>query len=220
MGDDRFETIERLIRNLSHELKNPLATIKGYAQLMGARPGEPQIFQKSKTTIIEQIDRIDTMLKSLYGVFSLRVERLEPIDASERLGEITRSMAGIDPARIKMARGGGPVIIKADVALFKRMIVLLLGGFDWENNAGSTAELVFTAKNGASLEVLFGGVDLSDLDENSFYLPFSSRRIYRSGTELYEVYTIARLHGWKFRFSERDGRKVFILDFDNPAEHG
>jgi K+-sensing histidine kinase KdpD len=220
MGDDRFETIERLIRNLSHELKNPLATIKGYAQLMGARPGEPQIFQKSKTTIIEQIDRIDMMLKSLYGIFSLRVERLEPIDASVLLGKIMRSMAGIDPARMKTTQAGGPVIINADVALFTRMIVLLLGGFDWENNVGSTVELSFAVNNGSCLEVFFKGVDLGDLDENSFYLPFSSRRIYRNGTELYEVYAIARLHGWEFRFSGRYGQKVFIFDFSNPARHG
>ena len=68
-----YDLIECVIRNLSHEIKNPLTTIKGYAQILEMKSGDSEVSAKAPArTIIEQINRLDALFRDLYEIFTIR----------------------------------------------------------------------------------------------------------------------------------------------------
>jgi len=68
---DEVDIIEKVIRNIAHEVRNPLTTIRGYAQLLTQKLDAASI-QKSQKMIVEQAERIDGMFNDLYNAFTIK----------------------------------------------------------------------------------------------------------------------------------------------------
>jgi hypothetical protein len=214
MSDNEFHIIERLIRNLSHEIKNPLTTMKGYAQLLGSRPVDTQLLQKSRNSIIEQIERIDSMLRELYDIFSMKTSKRETFDAAEALRAAVDAMAEKKRIRLGAFENQGAVSLTGEKDLFIQMAKDVVEGFDWEHHPSAAVSVALKpgGKNGI-LEILFREVDFSDVDPDVFYLPFAMKKYYKKGTELYRAYSISHLHGWKFTAARPHGAGGFIIEF-------
>ncbi len=214
MNDSEFKLIEHLIRNISHEIKNPLTTIKGYAQLLAAKPDDLSLQKKSRVSILEQTDRIDLILKNLYDVFSLHADSKISFDAAKIMDEAVTRLTEHGPVKIESVEISRPFDISGDPALFEKMIILILEGFDWENNPRTYARTILRNEaSGRQLDIVFTESDFSDMNEAVFFLPYSSKKYYKKGTELYEIYSIAHLHGWKFTLIQSDNLSGFNVQF-------
>jgi signal transduction histidine kinase len=75
---------EEFLAHAAHEIKNPLASIKGYADLLLRRaakdPADP--YQKGLATISQQVGRTTTLLEQLADISRIGIDRL-PIDRHE-----------------------------------------------------------------------------------------------------------------------------------------
>ncbi len=194
-SEEAARLIERLVRNLSHELKNPLTTIKGYAQLLALKSGDPASVEKSHRMIQEQVDRIDRMLQDLYTAFAPRTPVHAGFDAAETLREELSSF----PTEVRVAMGTIPDVcpVAGDRGALLEMVNLLVRGFDWSGLPGARCTLGMSASGGrAVIDICFEGVDMPELSEPEFYLPFAMKKYYLKGTEPYEAFFIARACGW------------------------
>ncbi|HON79082.1 MAG TPA: histidine kinase dimerization/phospho-acceptor domain-containing protein, partial [Spirochaetota bacterium] len=81
--NDLTPVVEKIIRNFNHELKNPLTTIKGYAQLLGSKANDPQFVEKSRNIIIENVDDIDSKMNRMYDIFNLPGGERDAINPGE-----------------------------------------------------------------------------------------------------------------------------------------
>ena len=81
MPEHRERDWEEFLAHAAHEIKNPLASIKGYADLLLRRaakdPADP--YRKGLTTISQQVGRTTTLLEQLSDITRLSAGRL-PID--------------------------------------------------------------------------------------------------------------------------------------------
>lgn len=214
MSDAGYDIIERLIRNISHEIKNPLTTIRGYAQLLGMKPGEPDFIEKTRKMVIDNVDLIDERMNALYDVFSLEPGNPTAADLEAALGAF---MGKLDPAiapKVSLQVKGVPRMVSIDTVQLTRALGLILDGFCWENFPSADA-LVLAAGSGegggAAVHALFGGVDFSGLERESFYLPYSGKKHFRRGTELFEVFAMSDKNGWRFELASVEGRRGFVL---------
>jgi len=211
-SDEAARVIESLIRNLSHELKNPLTTIKGYAQLLALKSGDPASVEKSHRMIQDQVDRIDRMLQDLYAAFAPRKPVSAGFDAAETLRELLSSF----PEGVRAAAGHIPDTCPAagDRGALVEIVNLIVRGFDWGGLSGAGCTLGMSEPSGrAVIDICFEGVDMPEISEPEFYLPFALKKYYLKGTEPYEAFFIALACGWDITPLKTDGdpRKGFRI---------
>ncbi len=213
MDEREFKTIERLVRNISHAIKNPLTAIKGYTQLLDLKPNDGEALLRSQNMILEHVEKIDLLLRDIYDIFSLRAERRERFDAATALDEFFELMVREKNARFESRDLATGTEITADRMLLKRFVECLVGDFDWEGQHSAKASARLEPIGSGRLEIVFRTVDFRELDHEFFYLPFASRTHYRRGTELYTAYTIAHLQGWRFALIMGEGCGGFRIEF-------
>lgn len=210
---DEYHIVERVIRNISHEIKNPLTTMKGYAQLLSSVVRDDPAAEKSQRMVLEQIERIDNTFNKLYSLFSIGVHDKEDVDISEIVEKAVNNLPENTGNRVKYNHVHDPAIIACDRNSFKRLLQCFLEGFDWLNNTGVELDIVLQTNGSQELVFSFKNIDFSSIMEKIFYLPFSSTQYFKEGTELYEVYCIAYSHGWDFRANVYPPESVFTITF-------
>jgi hypothetical protein len=212
MNQAEHELIERLIRNLSHELKNPLTTIKGYAQLASMSMDDPEALKKSQHMILSQVEKINGVLEELYRIFSHSGGPTERVVVRGVIEDMIAG-AGNSGARVELAGDGSPEA-RANLPGLKRLIGALVLGFDWKNNPGTLLKVVLLGSGEkGSVSFRYQGSRFDDLAPDTFFLPFATKRHFLAATELYEAAVIAHAHGWNLRLEQGDDHSTLDLVF-------
>jgi signal transduction histidine kinase len=123
----RAREMERISLKLSHELKNPLAAIKGLVQLSARAACDPDSAEQLRVVAAE-VDRMENILKE-YLSFSRPVEALQPQPVA--LGTLADEVISLMDARAAIAgvalRRRGDAIIEADPRRLKDALFNLVG---------------------------------------------------------------------------------------------
>ena len=86
------QTNRELIRNLAHEIKNPLGGLRGSAQLLERELGRPELREYTQV-IIKEADRLQALMDRMLTPH--RAPRVEPVSIHEVL-ERVRSLVGAE----------------------------------------------------------------------------------------------------------------------------
>ena len=132
---------------IAHEVKNPLAGIRGAIQVIGSRlPAESPEAGVTKE-IVARIDALSGLMKDLLLFSRPPRPQPAPVDVA-RLMAATVELLGADPAlkALEVEIGGTPVTIQADAGLLTIVFVNLL------------VNAAHAMKGQGRIEVLFGGV--------------------------------------------------------------
>jgi signal transduction histidine kinase len=133
LKQERFATIGQMAAGIIHDIKNPMATIKGFAGLLGDMEFSPEERKEYSRLIVEEVNRLVEMIEDLLAFtrgFKKRLS-LKKINMdgfiSDVLSYIEKEMAMKRIEVIKRFDYTGPVYI--DPEKFKRVI------FNISNNA-------------------------------------------------------------------------------------
>ncbi len=191
---ERLAIAGELAASVAHEIKNPLAPIRGYAQLLGTKlaqvdPAERPLFDKALGIIVAESDRIDQRVRDLLELS--RGDRPAPaLDARADLHRVLLDAIAVaegEPAVREVRRRLDPAVAEvagdADELRGALANVLKNAAEAMEPVGGGVIE-VTTARAGdrAVVEIVDEGVGLGDSDEDRAFESFYTTK--KGGTGL------------------------------------
>ena len=214
--DDSTRSLTTLVAEIAHELKNPLASVKGLAALVDR---EAQGKEKERLTVLRrEVDRMQEILESFLN-FS---RPLVPLDvASVRLAEVVEHVAalyeGVARERgVEVRIDARPeVSVKADARKVKQVLInLVQNAIDVTARGGAIDVVVGPEGAGAKISVMDRGPGVTDLER--VFEPGVTSKDDGNGLGLTIARLLARQHGGDVRLIARDGGGV-VAELSLPA---
>jgi nitrogen fixation/metabolism regulation signal transduction histidine kinase len=203
------ESIEFLIRNLSHEIKNPLTTIKGYLQLSQIKRNDTDFFEKSVPVMISQVERIEKILDVLYPVFSKKKEMLQLYSLRNIFEDVVTELPAEIRTRIRLNIQNLEIL--TDKKLFNGIIDSIISKFSWNAFPEVVCDIFSQCINGSTIiKIVFSGADFPATENISCFMPYANKTFYPSGIDLYEALWISDLLGIKFVNGDNGG--IIIME--------
>jgi two-component system nitrogen regulation sensor histidine kinase GlnL len=208
---DRAPDYQALAAGLAHEIKNPLAGLKGAADLLAPELNEKQ---RAYTSLIaREAERLDALVRQM-----LELARPLPLELrDEDLNEMCDRAIAVAPAGPRIERRYDPSLppVRVDAA---RVVQVLLNLLRNAVDAGATSIVVETgiatdlglrtprgARRLARAAVIDDGPGLSSEALAALFTPFFTTRAHGTGMGLVIARQIAEAHGGLLEVSNRAG---------------
>ena len=200
---------------MAHELRNSLATLKGYLQLIERRPEEESITDYL-SELRRESDHLQRVLDDFLSFARPESRRVQEVD----LARIARSAAG-DPAlegkpvEIELA-AGTRYEMRGDAQLLERALRnLLRNAAQAEAEIGTESALEMELRAGDGQVEIFvrdRGSGLPDSVRDRLFRPFATGRSDGVGLGLSLTHRIVTLHGGRIEIANRSrgGTEVHI----------
>ena len=216
------------LRGLAHEVKNPLAGIRGAAQLLKRRLPDPEMAHLAEM-IMTEADRLANLAdRLLHGGHKPHLTTVNLHEVTERARAVIGSEAR---SALQLERDYDPSLpgLRGDA---DRLLQLLLNLMRNALQAGASNICVRTraahnlligdkaARLAARLDVIDNGCGVPEALHENLFLPLVSGRANGTGLGLALAQEIAREHGGVVTYGSRTGQTVFSLILPLGGEHG
>jgi signal transduction histidine kinase len=214
--NDQAAEKQRFIDNLTHELKNPLTAIIGYANLLLTATYDEEVFRTSAEYIRTEGRRILELADRLFDLILYKNRELEraEVEAGAFLAEIAGHMKfRLEPKSLRLVVEAEPGALRLDRELMKSALTNLVDNAIKASDAGSVIRLRYGRHDGAaclSVEDSGKGIPAADIDKitEPFYRVHRTRAPEEKGVGLGLALTaeIVRLHGARLVISSALGK--------------
>jgi signal transduction histidine kinase len=208
----RAREFEQIGLKLSHELKNPLAAIKGLVQLSARAACDPDSAEQLRVVAAE-VDRMESILKE-YLSFSRPVEALQPRQVA--LGALADEVLTLLEARAATAgvalRRRGDAIIEADPRRLKDALFNLVGNALEATTSGGDVEVeINEVERSARIAVRDSGRGMAPEVLERLGTPFFTTRDEGTGLGVVVARATFAQHGGSLVYSSEPGRGTTAL---------
>lgn len=222
---DRQDLSRRVVRQLAHEIRNPLAGLRGAAQLL--ERDEPDPARRELSGIIcNEADRLERLVDEMLGPGGpSRLARSNVHVPVDRLFELLRAEAG---EGLRIRRDFDPSLPELDLDADQLLRALLNLGRNALQVGASRIELRTRAAHGrtwegrlhrlaVAVEVVDDGPGVPPELADSLFFPLVTGRADGSGLGLAISQEIADRHGGRIEYESLPGRTVFRLLLPVPS---
>jgi signal transduction histidine kinase len=204
----RLRRLQGVGAKVAHELKNPLAAIKGLCQLI-ARTPESERTQERLAVVTSEISRMETILNE-YLSFSRPLEDLhaEAIDLAAIGRDVLDVLAGrADQAGVTLSLDGGAAPAKGDPRRLKEALINLVSNAIEATPPGGQVTLRVRASPGTiTLEVKDTGRGIAPEDLDRLGTSFFTTRPNGTGLGVVLAQGVITQHGGTLGYASTVGR--------------
>jgi signal transduction histidine kinase len=193
---------------VAHELKNPLASIKGLCQLV-ARSPESERTQERLAVVSSEIARMETILAE-YLSFSRPLEDLKPemLDLSALARDVLEIVAGrAETAGVSLEIEAPPTQVKGDTRRLKEALInLVSNAVEATPSGGRVVVRVRNDSNGITLEVRDTGRGIPPEDMERLGQSFFTTRPNGTGLGVVLAQSVITQHGGTLDYKSTVGQ--------------
>ena len=204
LREERLSDAETQLRRLqsvgakvAHELKNPLASIKGLCQLV-ARTPESERTQERLAVVASEISRMETILNE-YLSFSRPLEDLRPetLDVTAIARDVLDTLAGrADQGGVTLSLDGGVAAVHGDARRLKEALInLVANAIEATPSGGTVALRLRNGGNAVVLEVRDSGRGIAPEDLDRIGTSFFTTRPNGTGLGVVLAQGVINQHG-------------------------
>jgi two-component system sensor histidine kinase HydH len=217
--DRQLKALGQMSAVLGHELRNPLASLKGHAQLLLERLPEDHLGRRGAETVLDEARRLEQLTGQVLDFArtgELRLERVDP--AAIARSALERSTA----APVELELGGAPASFTLDPGKIEQVLVNLLDNARQASPAGAAVELALGARGRVlTIEVRDRGDGIEPGDEDKIFEPFVTTRVRGTGLGLALARRIVEEHGGRIAAQNHpQGGAVFRIELEDHSEEG
>jgi two-component system sensor histidine kinase HydH len=197
---------------LAHEIRNPLASLKGHAQLLAERlpSGGPE--RRKAELVVKEAERLEALTTDL-----LDFARSAPVERRpEDPAALVRSCADEVAAGAFLIRcDGAPASFPLDERRFRQALTNVLENARQASPAGTRPEVAAHVARGALIVTVRDfGPGIAAGDEKRIFSPFYTTRTTGTGLGLAVALRVAEMHGGTISAENHPaGGAVFRLSF-------
>jgi two-component system nitrogen regulation sensor histidine kinase GlnL len=211
----------QMIRQLAHEIKNPLGGIRGAAQLL-ARQLDAEELKEYTDVVISETDRLAGLVDTLLGPGG--PPNKQPVNIHELLEYVVRIVEAENPSKLAFVRDYDPglplidldrdqviqallnLVSNAATALDGQGTITLRSRAVTNFTIGDTRHRVI-----ASIEIEDDGPGIAPEMQDSVFYPLVTSRPEGTGLGLPAAQELLSRHGGLIEFESRPGRTVFFV---------
>jgi two-component system, NtrC family, nitrogen regulation sensor histidine kinase GlnL len=210
-----------MIRQLAHEIKNPLGGLRGAAQLLARQLGDPAM-REYTSVIISEADRLVSLVDALLGPG--HAPRKEPINVHELLQHVGHLLAADAPPGVVIDRDYDPSL--PPIRLDRNQIIqaMLNLGRNAMQAIGQSGRLTLRTRALTSVSIgtrryrLVASIQFEDtgpgvpdhLRDTLFY-PLVTGRAEGTGLGLAVAQDLVSRHDGLIEFTSRPGQTIFTI---------
>jgi two-component system sensor histidine kinase HydH len=202
---------------LAHEIRNPLASLKGHAQLAIEGLADGTRERRCIEYVIDSADRLEGLTSDLLSFARTGPLDVSPTDPVELVRMAGRDVFGDD--RLVIDAPNAAATWPVDAARVRQVLVNLIDNARQASPARPPLALVSTQGNRLAVEIRDFGAGLPAGKEHRIFDAFFTTRASGTGLGLAVASRVAELHGGTLRATNHpDGGAVFTLTI--PRQRG
>lgn len=218
---DQSQSNRDLMRNLAHEIKNPLGGIRGAAQLLERELGRPQLREYTQV-IIKESDRLQTLMDRLLAPH--RPPQLVEFNIHEALERVRSLILAESPERIRVIRdydvsippllGDPEQIIQAllNIARNAAQAIAGAGAITLKSRVIRQVTLARVRyRHALALQIIDDGPGIPEAIRDRIFDPLVSGREDGSGLGLTVAQTFINQHQGTIAFDSAPGTTCFTI---------
>ncbi len=198
---DHLASLGKLSAQLAHEIRNPLASMRGSAQMLAAEPHADESSKRLAQVLIRESDRLSNLVEDFLRFARPPPPSLRPVDL-HALATETVEMMKADPMAhgVSVSVGGEPVTATVDEGQIRQVLLnLLRNALAAAGGRGQVRVSVEREGAVARLSVWDSAGGIPPADLGRIFDPFYTTRPGGTGLGLSTAHSIVAAHGGKIR---------------------
>ena len=196
---ERLATAGKMSASFAHEIRNPLSSMRMLSQLLMQKPEMSAEQRQSLQYILEEIERIDNIVKGLMDFARPTTLNLAEQPLVPALQAVLSLMeANLTHHQIRLVLEFAPDLpdLQFDSDKIKQAFMnVVLNAMEAMPQGGTLSVTTFKLEDGISIKVMDTGVGIPEADIEHLFEPFFTRKTKGTGLGLANVKRILEEHG-------------------------
>jgi two-component system sensor histidine kinase HydH len=209
----RLASLGRLAAGVAHEIRNPLSSIRGFAQFFNQRFKGQEKDQAYASTMVKEVDRLNRVITELLDFARPKEPHREPHSLEEILDhtlEVLKPEMAKKKIEAEKWYGNGPARASVDRdQLSQAFLNLLLNSLESMGEGGKIRVGIGTAKGEKEeriqVSIADTGKGIPPEDLGKLFEPFFSTKRKGTGLGLAIVHQIVEAHGGEIQVESKEG---------------
>ena len=206
---DRLAVVGGLAAGLAHEIRNPLASMCGSIEVLGASPHLNEQERKLMKVVLGEAERLEVLVKEFLSFARPASPELTALPGARAVAETIELLKPQLSGRgIEVETSADEsLLVRADARQFRQVLWNLLGNAADATSPGGRVQVKLQRQNGhALLEVADSGEGIPQEDLGRIFDPFFTTKDGGTGLGLAIVHRIVEAHGGELSVKSEPGK--------------